>query len=59
MSSTHRRRRAKTPPNACPLSNRDSTRFPGLDQCEHCGKTVRTRRDGTYSPHQLPKGMQS
>lgn len=36
-----------------------STRFPGeRDQCEHCGRIVYTKADGSYSSHELPKAMQ-
>ena len=41
----------------CPMSGGPSTRFPGVDECEHCGRMVRTREDGTYAKHELPIAM--
>ena len=41
-------------PKRCPKSGNQSTRFPGIDQCEYCGRMVRTKRDGTYSEHNEP-----
>lgn len=39
----------------CPKSEGKSRNWPGtVDQCEHCGRDVRTRRDGTYAKHNEP-----
>jgi len=37
----------------CEGSESRSTRWPGIDQCEYCGKMVRTRLDGTYAKHTM------
>ena len=35
----------------CKQSEKKSTRYPGIDQCEECGAMVRTRKDQTYAKH--------
>ena len=38
----------------CPCSEQRSNRWPStVDECECCGKLVRTRRDGTYARHTM------